>query len=302
MKKRLVILFVGILFMFTLIGCNSSATPPSGGQNPEPEQQQETTFERAQREGYVSVGFANEAPFAYATPAGELTGLNVEVARAVLKRLGIEEMAGQLTEFGSLIPGLMANRFDIITAGMYITPQRAQEVAFADPEYTIGGGLAVKAGNPKNLRSYDDIAADSTVKIAVMAGAAENTYLLAVGASEDQIVVVPDQPSALAALQAGRVDAITMTSAALESLITTINDASIERVDDFEISVVDGKSQQAFGSSAFRKEDEDFREAYNRELTNLKNTNEYLAIFERFGFSEHQLPGDATAEYAIANW
>jgi polar amino acid transport system substrate-binding protein len=38
-----------------------------------------------------------------------------------------------LTEWGSLIPGLNAGRFDIITAGMYITPKRCKNVAFTDP-------------------------------------------------------------------------------------------------------------------------------------------------------------------------
>ena len=69
----------------------------------------------------------------------------------------------------------------MITAGMYLTPDRAKEVAFANPEYTIGGGLAVKAGNPHNLKSYFDIAAKPDVKIAVMSGAAEYDHLLQVG-------------------------------------------------------------------------------------------------------------------------
>src|SRR4051794_41085815 len=34
----------------------------------------ETTLERAKKDGYIRVGFANEAPFGYATPDGKLTG------------------------------------------------------------------------------------------------------------------------------------------------------------------------------------------------------------------------------------
>lgn len=261
-----------------------------------------STIEKIQEQGYVTVGFANEKPFAYATEAGQLTGLNVEIAREVLKGMGIEETQGVLTEFGSLIPGLKAKRFDMITAGMYLTPDRAKEAAFANPEYTIGGGLAVKSGNPHNLKSYFDIAKNPEVKIAVMAGAAEYDHLLQVGASEDQIVSVPDQPSALAALQADRVDAITMTSAALQSLLTTKQDPNIERVEDFTIAEVDGKRQQAFGSAAFRHEDNDFREAYNQELENLKESGRLLEIFEQFGFTKHELPGNVTAEEAIEMW
>lgn len=139
MKRRgLALLVTGVLTAgLMLAGCSATTggTAPDSGK---------TTLEKAREQGYVTVGFANEKPYAYATPDGKLTGEAVEVARAVLKNLGIHEMKGVLTEFGSLIPGLQAKQFDIITAGMYITPERAKEVVFADPEYSIGEALAVK--------------------------------------------------------------------------------------------------------------------------------------------------------------
>ncbi|MBV9112171.1 MAG: transporter substrate-binding domain-containing protein, partial [Hyphomicrobiales bacterium] len=76
--------------------------------------QAETTLERAKRQGYIRVGFANEAPYGFATPDGKLTGESPEVVKAVLKKIGINQVDGVLTEFGSLIPGLQAGRFDII--------------------------------------------------------------------------------------------------------------------------------------------------------------------------------------------
>ena len=81
----------------------------------------QTTLERAKADGYIRVGFANEAPYGYATPDGKLTGESPEVVKAVLAKMGIAQVDGVLTEFGSLIPGLQAGRFDIIAAGMFIT-------------------------------------------------------------------------------------------------------------------------------------------------------------------------------------
>src|SRR5690606_3307861 len=98
----------------------------------------QSTLETARENGYIRVGFANEAPYGYATPSGELTGEAPEVAKAILARMGIEEVDGVLTEFGSLIPGLRAGRFDIIAAGMFITPERCQQVQFSEPSYGIG--------------------------------------------------------------------------------------------------------------------------------------------------------------------
>ena len=126
----------------------------------EAEPQEESTLERVKREGVVRVGFANENPYAYAKPDGTLSGEAVEVARAVFQAMGIDEMEGVLTEFGSLIPGLQAGRFDVITAGMYVNPNRCEQILFANPEYKIGEALVVEAGNPLGLNSYEDIAAN----------------------------------------------------------------------------------------------------------------------------------------------
>src|SRR5690606_4045881 len=116
------------------------------------------TLERIRAAGVVRVGFANEAPFAYVdTETGRLTGEAPELARLAFRQLGVEELEGVLTEFGSLIPALQAGRFDVIAAGMYITPQRCQEVLFSDPTYAIGEAFIVPAGNPLDLHSYQDL-------------------------------------------------------------------------------------------------------------------------------------------------
>ncbi|WP_081590067.1 ectoine/hydroxyectoine ABC transporter substrate-binding protein EhuB [Brevibacillus massiliensis] len=274
-----------------MTGCSSSGGTATEGSGV-------STLEKAKKQGFVTVGFANEKPYAYATPDGKLSGEAVEVAREVLKNMGIGEMNGVLTEFGSLIPGLNAKRFDIITAGMYITPERAKEVAFANPEYSIGEALAVRKGNPKDLHSYRDIA-EKKAKVGVMGGAIEIDYLKKSGVGDDQLVIVTDQPSAVAALQSDRVDAITMTGPSLQAVLDSAKDSGIERVMEFEQPVIDGKSIRGYGAAAFRKEDQDFLEAYNNELQKLKESGRLLEILEPFGFTEQELPGDMTAEQLV---
>ncbi|MCD1261092.1 ectoine/hydroxyectoine ABC transporter substrate-binding protein EhuB [Paenibacillus athensensis] len=279
-----------ILLALTVAGC---ATQSTGG---EPANNTSNTLEKAKQQGFVAVGFANEKPYAYATPDGKLTGEAVEVARAVLQRMGIAEMNGVLTEFSSLIPGLKAERFDIITAGMFINPQRSKEVSFANPEYSIGEALAVKKGNPQKLHSYKDLAANKELKVAVMTGAIENEYLIKSGVGKEQIVTVPDQPSAISALQAGRVHAVTMTGPSLQANLDSAKDAELERVMDFTQPEVDGSSVRGYGAAAFRKDDTAFRDAFNAELAKLKQSGELLEILKPFGFTEQELPGDMTAD------
>lgn len=253
------------------------------------------TLASAIERGYMTIGFANEEPYAYKEADGTLTGEAVEIARAILKNLGVEEMRGELTEFGALIGGLQAERFDMITAGMFINEKRCEAVLFADPEYSIGEAIAVKAGNPLGLKSYADIAAHSDAKVAVMAGAVELEYLQKSGVPDDRIVIVPDQDAAVNALQSGRADAMTMTGPALQARLDAAKDDSLERVEGFEQPIIDGQDVRGYGASAFRIGDEALRDAFNAELQKMKDSGELLTILEQFGFTESELPGDVTA-------
>lgn len=277
--KKVVVLVLSVMMVVLLAACGDKGS----------------TLDRAIEQGYITVGFANEKPYAYKEANGELTGEAVEIARVILERLGIKEMRGELTEFGSLVAGLQADRFDLITAGMFINPDRCSAVLFANPEYSIGEALAVKQGNPMELESYEDIAKNEQAKVAVMTGAVEIGYMEKSGIPADRIVQVPDQASAISALQADRVQAITMTGPSLQAMLDSASDDSIERVADFEQPVIDGESVRGYGATAFRQADTEFQEAYNAELEKMKESGELLEILQEFGFTEEELPGEMTA-------
>ena len=309
-RKLFLYLLITLALVFVLVACQSGGdTPaePTEAQTTteeeapepeaEPEEEEESTLERARREGVIRVGFANENPYAFAQPDGTLSGEAVEVARAVFQELGIAEMEGVLTQFGSLIPGLQAGRFDVITAGMYITPTRCEEVLFADPEYQVGEALIVEAGNPLNLHSYEDIAANPDVTVGTGADYLEIDYMMAAGVAEDQIVTFPDDPSGVAGLQAGQIDAWTGTRPTLLITMGTTNDPNLELADPFQQPTVDGEPVISYGGAAFRYEDLEFREAFNEQLQALKDSGQLLDLIGQFeGFDEGSLPGDVTAE------
>ena len=64
----------------------------------------------------------------------------------MLAKMGIAQVDGVLTEFGSLIPGLQAGRFDIIAAGMFVNPKRCEQMQFSEPTYGIGQAFLVAEG------------------------------------------------------------------------------------------------------------------------------------------------------------
>ncbi|WP_066319575.1 ectoine/hydroxyectoine ABC transporter substrate-binding protein EhuB [Bacillus sp. FJAT-29814] len=283
--RKLKTIFLLSLLMLLLAACSVTT---SGNEKI-------SSLEKAKKDGKIVVGFAGEKPYAYEDENGKLTGEAVEVARAIFKKMGIEEMEGKLTKFSSLIPGLKAGKFDVITAGMYITPTRCEQVAFAEPDYSIGEALAVRKGNPKNIHSYEDIAANPDIKVAVMNGAIEIDYLKAAGVKESQMEFVTDIPSNITSLESNRVDAITMTGPTLNAALETANAKNIEVVEDFTQPVVDGKSVRGYGAAAFKPGDDEILKAYNEELTKMKESGELLEILGEFGFTETELPGDTTA-------
>jgi len=245
-----------------------------------------STLERAKQEGFIRVGFANEAPFGFATPEGKLTGEAPEVAKAVLNAMGIPQVDGVLTEFGSLIPGLKAKRFDVIAAGMFITPKRCAEIAFSEPSYGIGQAMLVKAGNPKQIADYGSIRANKDLKLAVMAGAVEAGYAKDAGVPQAQLVVLPDQSSLLAAVQAGRADAAALTALSIADMAK--KGEGVESTKPF--GEVAGKSVKGHGGFGFRKDDKELYQAFNEQLKKFVGSPEHIALVEPFGFGKDYLP------------
>jgi polar amino acid transport system substrate-binding protein len=138
--------------------------------------QAETTFERVKREKLITFGFANEPPYTIAA-LENVTGQDPEVLKAIMKGFGVEHFNGVLAEFSGMIPGLVAKRFDVISAGMVIRPARCKQVAFGNPSVVVQQGLAVKKGNPLKIHSLKDIAANPKARIGILQGSVQYEYL-----------------------------------------------------------------------------------------------------------------------------
>ncbi|MGE8613680.1 MAG: ectoine/hydroxyectoine ABC transporter substrate-binding protein EhuB [Achromobacter veterisilvae] len=295
-RRFLLALSLGVLAACSDSGSDkpapAAANAPAGG----------STLEAAKAAGKIRIGYANEAPFAYMdSKEAKVTGESVEIARVVLKRMGIGEVEGVLTEFGSLIPGLQAKRFDIIAAGMYVTPERCQQVAFSDPTYGVGQSFLVKQGNPKNLHSYEDVVKNPDAKLGVVVGAIEAEYASKSNVPPGQVVVFPDAVSALSGVQAGRADAYAATALTVNDLMgKTSAGSDLEKAEPFKDPVIDGKDVRGYGAYAFRADDKAFAEAFNAELAKFVGTEEHQKLVAPFGFTPQELPKGVTAAQLCA--
>ncbi|MGH8418082.1 MAG: ectoine/hydroxyectoine ABC transporter substrate-binding protein EhuB [Pseudomonas sp.] len=250
-----------------------------------------STLETVKANGAIRIGYANEAPFAYTETNGNVTGESPEIAKIIFAKMGINKVDGVLTEWGSLIPGLRAGRFDAIAAGMYITPARCKQVIFTDPQYQLPDALLVQAGNPKKLHSYEDVAKNPDVKLAIMAGTVNLQYARDSGVKDSQILQVPDTTAQLQAVRAGRADAAVGTQLTMKGLASKGGE-KVAAETDFK----DDPSHIGYGALAFRPEDKDLRDAVNAELKKWLGSEEHLKAVAPFGFDKDNLTTKTAAE------
>lgn len=124
----------------------------------------ETTKERVLREGKIVIGIHNRAPWGFRDEAsGQATGWHPDLLRAAFAELGVTELDIRVTEFGALIPGLLAGRFDAVASGLAITPERCLQVTFGSPDLKVPDAAIVVAGNPKQVDGFAAIAANSEI-------------------------------------------------------------------------------------------------------------------------------------------
>lgn len=244
----------------------------------------ETTLERVQRTGEIRIGYANEAPFAYTQLDGKVTGESPEIAKIVFAKIGVTKVNAVLTEWGSLIPGLIAGRFDVIAAGMYVTPERAKQVLFTDPHYQLGDTLLVAAGNPRTLKSYADIAANDKVRVAIMAGTAQYAYAVAAGIPASRIMQVPSPTAQLMAVRTRRAQAAVGTALTMKTLAVK-GGRRVQAITDFQ----DDATHIGYGALAFRQQDGDLRDLVNTQMQSWLGSEEHLRTVAPFGFDASNL-------------
>lgn len=243
----------------------------------------EDSFERAKSSGVMFV-MANEPPNQYMAN-GKPTGVSAEAIVSILHAIGINEVRGVQTEFGSIVPGIKAGRFDLGPA-IYILPKRCEEVAFSEPLSASTSALLVQKGNPKNLHSYEDAAKSTNAIVAVMAGAVEQDYAHHAGVPSDRLLVLQDQGALLAAVKTGRADAVALTRSVIKGMAAKAGD-SVEMANPFNNT----DYTTNYTGMPFRKEDTSLREAFNAGLKEFKTTAAYRDMLEKADQSD---PGDMT--------
>lgn len=248
------------------------------------------TLQEIKERGEIRIAVANEIPYGYMDMSGEAKGVGPDVAKQLMKQLGIENIEWVTTNFGSLIPGLKANRFDMVAAEMAILPQRCKQVHFSEPNSSYGEGLLVAAGNPNDVHAYKDFASKD-LKVAIMAGADQLEMLQALGVPDERMVTISNNADAISTVSTGRAAAYAATSLTVSELAKKSD--KVAAAENFTDPVIDGVPVRSWGGFTFSLDSKDLRDAVSTELAKFKQTPEWKNIMTQYGFST----ADATESF-----
>ncbi len=251
------------------------------------------SLSRLQKAGVIRIGYAVEAPYALLKPGGEVTGESPEVARQIASQLGIRQVEWCQAEFGELISGLEAGRFDVIAAGMFITPERARRVAFSEPTFRVQQALLVAKHNPQRLHSYPQ-ALVAGVKIATISGSVEERQLRQAGLPAGRLVLVPDALAGRVAVEAGVADGLALSAPTIRWMLLHDTSGKTEMAQPFEQAEAGASKPLGFGAFAFRQSDHALRKAWNAALKTFVGSPEHRRLIAGFGFTASELPGNIT--------
>lgn len=250
----------------------------------------------------LRLGYAVSVPWAFTTEDGKPTGFVNDLTLLALEEMGIplSNVEGHIVDWAGLIPGIQANRYDLITGGMYILKSRCENINFSNPIGIFGDAFMVPIGNPMGINNYQDIIRTGAT---VATGAGFNTVEAAKreGVPDSQMLLVAGEMEVLASIMAGRADAGIMTHAGATAQVAKAGGGKYEVTNPKDLPIW---TQNHVGIG-FRLADTDFIEMFNAAMLKVIGTKAWMDAGAPHGYTNVQLPAllgynEATA-YACAN-
>ena len=233
------------------------------------------TVESAKEKGSINIAIGNEPPYTKLDTDGSVTGAEPDVVRAVAKEMGIASVKGTVSSYDGMIPGLKANRWDVVAAGLFMKQSRCAEVIYTSPVVVSTEAYAVKKGNPKNITTIEAVQKDSSLKVAVLNGGFEEGILKSKNIPDSQKVVVKDPTSGLETVTSGRADAFLLPELSLKNLTLPSGLEITSKITD---------APKTGSGAAFSKNNAEFAKEYNAALEKFKETDEFEKILDKWGF------------------
>ena len=145
-------------------------------------------------------------PYEMTTDGGDIEGIDVDTAKAIAEKLGLELQVDDM-EFDAALLSVQQGKADIAMAGITVTDERKAVMAFSDSYATGIQSIIVPEGS--DIASPDDLAGK---KIGTQRGTTGYIYCTD-DFGEDSVVAYDNGLAAVQALNNGQVDAVVIDNA-----------------------------------------------------------------------------------------
>lgn len=222
-----------------------------------------------QERGTMIVGLEGDwAPWSYVDENDELTGYDVEVAKAIANKLGVEIQIVP-GEWDGLFAGMDAGRYDMVVNGVEVTEERADKYDFSTPYAYIRTALIVKGDND-SIKTFEDLKGKKT------ANSIASTYMNLAESYGATCYGVSTLDETLTMVLQGRVDATL-------NAIVSFTDYMAQHPDS-NLKVVATTEEASNVAIPMRKGDEtaSLREAVNKAIDELREDGTLSELSIRF--------------------
>ena len=227
-SKYIVLAAVAVMVAaLALVGCSSggssSAASSASGSSASASSASASSTASADKpklltEGKLVVATSPDYPPFENLENGEYVGLDIEIAKAVGKELGLEVEFKNL-QFDAIIPAIAAGgQADMGISGFSVDPERAKEIDFTDSYYIDDQAIAVMKGGAVTKDNAATELNKEGVIIAVQSGTTGEDY---VKENFPKATVQPygNSTDAFAALQSGQANAVCTNLAVVEKML-----------------------------------------------------------------------------------
>ena len=214
--------------------------------------------------------FATEgtwSPWTFHNEADELTGFDIEVARAIAAELGVEASFAE-GKWDSLLAGLDAGRFDTMANGVSVTPERAEQYDFTEP-YAYNRIVVITTAD-SDIARMEDL---DGMRTANTLGSSYATLAESYGATNSG---VDDFNQTIELLQQGRIDATLNDEVVFYDYMDAHPDAPLK------IAAVNDEATQVAFPLRKGEETASLRDAMNEAIETLRADGTLAALSNEF--------------------
>lgn len=189
MKKLLSLSLIVSMMVLSLAGCGKKEEAKEGD-----------LLSKIKEQGYFTVAMEGQwAPWTYHDENDNLTGFEVDVAKAVADKLGVEARFVE-GEWDGLLAGVQGGRYDLMANGVGVTDERKESYEFSD-SYVFNRTVLIVRNDNEDIKSLEDLKGKTTCN------SANSTYQTTAESYGATVKDLETLDQTLEEVTAGRVDA-----------------------------------------------------------------------------------------------